>query len=67
MGKNQNWECVSVNREKGLFLSVNVDDITLGGKKQNIFRCGKYSIKKSIWENQHHSLIMKTGLHSKTM
>ena len=25
-----------------------------------LFRCGKYSIKKSMWENQHLSLIMYT-------
>ena len=34
--KNPNWECVSVNREKELFLSVNLDDIKLAGKKQNL-------------------------------
>ena len=31
-----NWECSFVHREKGLFLSVYVDDIKLAGKKQNI-------------------------------
>ena len=31
-----NCECLFVHREKGLFLSVYVDDITLAGKKQNI-------------------------------
>ena len=31
-----NWECLFVHREKGLFLSVYVDDIKLAGKKQNI-------------------------------
>ena len=30
------WECLFVHREKGLFLSVYVDDIKLDGKKQNI-------------------------------
>ena len=30
------WECVFVNREKGLFSSVYVDDIKLAGRKQNI-------------------------------
>ena len=68
--KIPNWECVFVHREKGLFLSVYVDDIKLAGKKQNIenwlernttlIRCGKYSIKKLIWENQHLSLITYT-------
>ena len=27
------WECFFVNREKGLFLSVDVDDIKLGWKE----------------------------------
>ena len=32
----KNWECLFVHREKGLFLSVYVDDIKLAGKKQNL-------------------------------
>ena len=34
--KVSNWECLFVHSEKGLFLSVFVDDIKLAGKKQNI-------------------------------
>ena len=34
--KIPNWECLCVHREKGLFLSVYVDDIKLAGKKHNI-------------------------------
>ena len=34
--KVSNWECLLVHRQKGLFLSVYVDDIKLAGKKQNI-------------------------------
>ena len=34
--KVSTWECLFVHREKGLFLSVYVDDIKLAGKKQNI-------------------------------
>ena len=34
--KVSNCECSFVHREKGLFLSVYVDDIKLAGKKQNI-------------------------------
>ena len=34
--KFPNWECMFVHREKGLFLSVCVDDIKLAGRKQNI-------------------------------
>ena len=30
--KIPNWECLFVHREKGLFLSVYVDDIKLAGK-----------------------------------
>ena len=33
--KVSNWECLFVHRQKGLFLSVYVDDIKLAGKKQN--------------------------------
>ena len=34
--KIPNWACLFVHREKGLFLSVYVDDIKLAGKKQNL-------------------------------
>ena len=34
--KVSNWECLFVQREERLFLSVYVDDIKLYGKKQNI-------------------------------
>ena len=34
--KIPNWEFLFVHREKGLFLSVYVDDIKLAGKKQNL-------------------------------
>ena len=34
--KIPNWECLFFHREKGLFLSVYVDDIKLAGKKQNL-------------------------------
>ena len=34
--KIPNWECLFVHSEKGLFLSVYVDDIKLAGKKQNL-------------------------------
>ena len=51
--KIPNWECLFGHREKGLFLSVYVDDIKLAGKNKILIRCGNYSTKKSIWENQH--------------
>ena len=34
--KIPNWECLFVHREKGLCLSVYVDDIKFAGKKQNL-------------------------------
>ena len=34
--KIPNWECLFVHLEKGLFLSVCVDDLNLDGKKHNI-------------------------------
>ena len=36
LGKSSKLECLLVNREKGLFLSVYVDFMKLAGKKQNI-------------------------------
>ena len=34
--KVSNWECLFVHRQKGLFLSVYVDDFKLAGKNQNL-------------------------------
>ena len=45
-----NWDCFFAHREKGLFLSVYVDNFKLVGKKQNTIRLGKYSWKPLIWE-----------------
>ena len=56
--KIPNWECLFVHREKGLFLSVYVDDKNWLEKNKTLIRCGNCSTKKSIWENQHFSLIM---------
>ena len=57
--KIPNWECLFVHREKGLFLSVYVDDIKNWlERNKTLMRCGEYSTKNSIWENQHFSLIM---------
>ena len=44
--KVSNWECLFVHREKGLFLSVYVDDIKLAGKKQNLDPMWKLLNKK---------------------
>ena len=45
--KFQNCECLFVHREKGLFLSVYVDDIKLAGKKQNLDPMWKLLNKES--------------------
>ena len=36
--KVASWECLFVNGEKGLPLSVHVDDVKLAGKKQNLMK-----------------------------
>ena len=43
--KVPNWECLFVNREKGLFLSVYVDDMKLVRKKQNMVPMWKKLMK----------------------
>ena len=49
-----NRECLLVNRARGLFPSMYVDDIKLAGKN----RLGNFSCKTLVWENQHHFLTM---------
>ena len=44
-GKVPNCECLFVNREKGLFLSVYEDDLKLAGKTQNIEPMWKIHMK----------------------
>ena len=44
--KVSNWECLFVHRQKGLFLSMYVDDMKLGGKKQNTNPMWKLLSKK---------------------
>ena len=44
--KVPNWECLFVNRQKGLFLSVYVDGIKLSGKKQNTSPTWKVLMKE---------------------
>ena len=58
--KFSNWECFFVHREKGYsFLCMWMTSNWLERIK-TLIRCGKYSIKKLIWENQHLSLNMCT-------
>ena len=55
-----NWECLFVHREKGYsYLCMWMPSNWLERNK-TLIRCGKYPTKKSIWENQHPSLIMYT-------
>ena len=59
--KVSTWECLFVPSEKGSFLSVYVDNIKNWLERNEILiRCGNYSTKKLMWENQHLSLIMCT-------
>ena len=47
MEKVPNWECRFVHRKQGLFLSENVDDIKIAGKKQNIAAMWKNLMKEA--------------------
>ena len=56
--KIPNWECLFVHREKGLFLSVYVDDIKLAGKKQNLDPMWKVLKRSSFGRTQEHTSII---------
>ena len=58
--KIPNWECLFVHREKGLFLSVYVDDIKLAGKKQNLDPMWKVLNKEVDLGEPKFSWITKT-------
>ena len=66
--KVSNWECLFVHREKGLFLSVYVDDIKLAGKKQNIDPMWKV-LNKEVDLREPTSFLdhVYLGMHSTTM
>ena len=66
--KVSNSECLFVHREKGLFLSVYVDDIKLAGKKQNIDPMWKV-LNKEVDLGEATSFLGSCllGLYSKTM
>ena len=59
--KIPNWECLFVHREKGLFLSVYVDDIKLAGKKQNLDKEVDLGEPTSFLDHVY------LGMHSTTM
>ena len=66
--KIPNWECLFVHREKGLFLSVYVDDIKLAGKKQNLDPMWKV-LNKEVDLGEPTSFLGSCilGMHSTTM
>ena len=55
-----NWECMSVHRKQGLFLSVYMDDIKMAGKKQNMAPMWKNWWNMLILLNPHHFFTMCT-------
>ena len=57
MGKSSELGMPLCPSKQGLFLSVYVDDKNWLERK-TLIRCGMYSTKKSIWENQRLFLIM---------
>ena len=63
LGKVPNWECLFVDRQKGVFLSVYVDDIKLAGKKPNISPTWKV-LMKDVDLGARPCVF---GLHSKRM
>ena len=67
-GRKSNWECLFVHREKGLFLSVYVDDIKLAGKKQNLDPMWKVLNKEvDLGEPRFFLGSCVPGVYSKTM
>ena len=68
MEKIPNWECLFVHREKGLFLSVYVDDMKLAGKKHNLDPMWKV-LNKEVDLGEPTSFLdhEKLGMHSKKM
>ena len=66
--KIPNWECLFVHREKGLFLSVYVDDMKLDGKKQNLDPMWKTTQQRSRFgRTDIFPGSRMLGLHSQTM
>ena len=66
--KIPNWECLFVHREKGLFLSLYVDEIKLAGKKHNIDPMWKV-LNKEVDLGEPTSFLLGSrisGMYSKT-
>ena len=63
-----NWECLCVNQEKRLFLSVYADGVKMTGKKQNIRPTLKILMKDvDLGEPTSFLDHVYFGLHSKRM
>ena len=65
MGNVSNWECFFVHREKGLFLSVYVDDIKLAGNKRNLDPMWKVPMK-GVSISQLHMRYIQWSTHLST-
>ena len=68
LGKVPNWDCLFVNWEEGLLLSVYVDDIKLAGKKQKHWPTVENTCERSRFGRTnilHWPRLF--GLHSKRM
>ena len=50
------WECLFVLRKRGLFLSVDVDDIRMSGKRQNMVPMCK-KLMKNVDLDEHTSFL----------
>ena len=63
-----NWECVFVNRAKGFFLSVYVDDIKMAGRTENVKPTWK-TLMKDVDLEEPISFLDQVffGLYSKRM
>ena len=67
-GRKFKLECLFVHREKGLLLSVYVDDIELAGKKQNLDPMWKLLNKEVDLGEPTSSLGSRIpGMYSKTL
>ena len=67
MGEIPNWECLFVHREKGLFLSVYVDDIKLAGKTKSWSDVKTAQQRRRFVRTNIFPRSCILGLHSTTM
>ena len=66
LGKAPNWKCLFVNREKGPFLFVHVDEKkNWQARNKTSIRLGKYLWETLIWENRHVRVVRVWGQWSR--